>query len=219
MKKIRIVAVLLCAVMLFSFTGCKTISQSVKDTLAIVGTWTSAPIDMTEDLNTEVSANLPEEYKDYFVVDNFSFAIDLTFTEDGKYAMSANEASVKKTVDNMEACFTEGVTKMYNDMAAEYNISIEDLLSANNYEDLDALVADTMSDFDFSQLVSDISEPMNISGTYTLLNGVMYLASEEDPKVYNDIFTYVLDGDTLSLNVSEEYAAEYSFELPLNFTR
>ncbi len=201
MKNVNIIAVLLlCVAMLLTFAACGKDKQtvennpsasgsdlvitdepivSVTDAKMLEGTWLSAPINYTEEFNSQLKENLPAESVKYFLLDDFSYKLTFVFN-DGNYAMMPESDSVDKAVDGVRAQFYVSIGRMYIDAAEQQGAKVEDVVEAIGYKSLDELIEYTLTAFDFEQIKFDIIAPLNISGTYRVENGKLLLFSAED---------------------------------------
>ncbi len=201
MKKIKIAAALIvCVAMLLALAGCGG------DAAKFPGTWRTGPMDFTAAFNKGCEEALSEEDANYFHVDEFKFSFVFTF-EDGKYTLKPNADSLGTAIDGLKEQLKGGVEAMYIDLAQKNNLSIEDVLTANNYESLDALVQETLDEMDLSAIADELIKDATFSGIYTALLGKLILNGEDNEVIAT--FDYKFDGDKLVLSAEQDPDSEY----------
>ncbi|MBQ9993809.1 MAG: hypothetical protein IJP17_03780, partial [Clostridia bacterium] len=119
----RIITIALALVMALSmltvFAGCSLLEDP--DTQKFYGTW-STTVDMAHFFNDEVATD--EEMGEYLQISDLSVVYIYTFNEDGTYSTSVDEDALNATIEAAKAELTAGITRYFEDAAAEYDMTL-----------------------------------------------------------------------------------------------
>lgn len=203
---------LLCAILL-ACSGC----GGDKDKEALVGTWETT-LDLTDMMNDEMKAGLgnDDELMSYFTISDFSVTLTLTFQDDDSYTLSADEASMEKSVDHVLETFRNGFTQYLEDMIAqEYpDMTLDEFFEAAGMT-MDDFYDQIMGDaLDKEELMSSVDD-MESSGTFKAKDGILTLTDDEGP----GLEAYELSGDKLTLTGEGVDDGELMGLYPLVFTK
>ena len=218
MKKLtKIMALVLCLVMVFALCACgdsgekqDTEKKEVKktDTELFVGTW-ECKVDVSDQLN----ANLESVYEDaaaYIDFDEAYCVFTLTLKDDGTYVM--NIGMDKSSQKKFESALEKGLYAYLEEALAleqeEYGLTDEEYEAAyvETYgmtpaELCDEAVAESMAEFDVGNLFSD-----EVEGKWEAKDGKLFMTDDLDDEIS--------DGD---YDVYEELS-EDGFKLVKGFT-
>lgn len=169
------------------------------DAAALVGEW-SLTIEMADSLNAEWGSD--EEMAQYLHVDTFPVEMRYTFSKDGTYACSLDEAAFQASVDRVKAQLKEGLLAYGQDIIAQQGlegvVTVEDLFEVMGGS-LDDLIDEAFDEDAVSQLMEEAAS----EGNYEAKDGRLYLSdgveNRVDPLIYD---LYTLEGDTLTLTES-----------------
>ncbi|MGM9601245.1 MAG: hypothetical protein ACI3W5_06650 [Faecousia sp.] len=181
----KLIALLLCLVMVMGLmTACGGDSSSEK---GIVGTWTA-----TVKLSDMEGMEDTEGMEEYFDFDKMSITVNLKFAKDGTYALSFDQKSVDKLVDQMVA----GMEKLIEDMAKEMNMTTKDILDLYGASSVKEFVETSgmLDEFD------ELRETQTGEYTWDEATGVLTLDGDEtDAELKGNTLTMDLDGMELTL--------------------
>ncbi len=167
------------------------------DKEALLGKW-EAELDFTERMKGELEKAMGGGMMDYFQFSAFEIACILEFREDDTYTMAVDWDKMNKTMDTFKEDLTGGLVKYMEDLiAAEgLDMSVDALLAASG-SSIGELMDETFSDEMVKDMIREIAEAMEISGTFSAVDGKLNLNG-----VLSDyVVEYVLDGDTLTLKM------------------
>ena len=203
---------LLCAILLVC-SGC----GGNKDKEALIGEWETS-LDLTDMINDEMKAGAgnDEELMRYFTISDFSVALTLTFRDDDTYTLSADQASMEKSVDHVIETLRNGFSSYLEDMVAqEYpEMTMDEFFEAAGTT-MDEFFDETFGGaFDKENLMSS-TDDMESSGTFSAKNGILTLTDEEGP----GLEAYELDGDKLTLTGQGVEDSSLMGLYPLAFTK
>lgn len=190
MKKVislLLVAVMLCAVL----TGCGN-----KESQALVGTW-KADMDVTELMTSQIGADMAE----FVTLNDVVFTMVMTFTDDGEFEISLDEASVDIALQSVLQSVKDGTYAMLEAQIADMGLemSVEEVLAASG-TDLDTVFADLEAQMDLPGLAAQTIAEASGSGNFEAKDGKLHLSAglsyQPDPASYE---VYSLEGDVLTL--------------------
>lgn len=215
----RMIAVLLALVMVVSMVGC-----SSGDADKLVGTW-EADVNLSSTIS-EMLDSLGQDSAEYFDFSDFSVTMVITFNDDGTYAMTLDEASTQAAFDGLMEDVEAGMVKMLEAQIAEngLDMTVDELLEASGMN-LDDLMAEMKTSFADEDIISDMVDESTTEGNFEAKDGKLYLSDGKDFAVDEAIYdTYVLDGDTLTLqeHVGDDAAVSEALEdtmYPITFEK
>lgn len=182
--------------MLLVCAGCKSGGDADK----FVGDW-EAKVDMTDMLNDMLASDSDTaELADYIKIDSYVLTLNFSFSSDGKYSIKIDRDALQKTTDAMLATMKSGVLTyfddMLEDMAAEYEVTVDEFLEAyevaNLEEFLVAYGVDIDNMFDMNQLTSAF-DAVESSGTYKAKDGQLRLTNSADDTVDIELYEFISD--------------------------
>ncbi len=236
MKKLTLlVSLLLCLAMMFTFVSCgsdkgeETTGTDVTPTPKtaeelIIGEW-ECELDMGEYMATVMGGTTGGDY-----FEDLEFAINLImdFDNDGNVEMAIDEDALEGSVDDLKKGLKKGMKVMLEDMAEMYGSSIEEMIAAEGYTDLDKYLDDALADMDVKTLLEGF-DTSDMSGTYKIDGDKLYITQEDDEEEdKDDYMLFEVDEDTLELDMNEkdreeaendETVAIFVEFLPLKFER
>ncbi|MBQ5602565.1 MAG: hypothetical protein IIU77_07085 [Clostridia bacterium] len=163
------------------------------DAELILGTW-EAEIDYTEAMNSD--SGLDEEMADYIKVEDFKFTVRATMNKDGTYKFVVTEESAKKALDNFKKAMVSGYKDYFADMAAEYDMTVEDFLAEMEVSSVEEFV-----DLFFGEEMMEVfTAEFNSEGIYKIENGKFYTSYDgEDEIDESEYETYELSENEFKL--------------------
>lgn len=206
----KIIALSVCLILVLSLCAC-----GAKEDLT--GKWT-ATINMADSYNAELNAADPATAQ-YLALDRFDLTIIFEFKDDGTYLMTIDRAAAERAIEDvieqtrigMEAYFTdlliqEGVDMELDEALELLGVSMDDLVNELTATlDVDA----------FSEFTGE--------GCWKADDGKLYITESVDaPAVtIGEYNTYVLEGDTLTLDIGTETLDEETAKMmfPMVLTR
>ncbi|MBQ9994274.1 MAG: hypothetical protein IJP17_06140, partial [Clostridia bacterium] len=166
------------------------------DTQKFYGTW-SGELDVTDYMN-ESLAEGAGEMADYLKVNEFTFVYMITFNEDGTYSTAVDEEALTVTMDNLKADLVAGVSKFYEDTAAQYDVTLEEFLEAAEMttDDIVALVDESFPESMFTEMVEGfVSE-----GNFKVKEGKLFCSAGLEYNVDENVYeTYEISENQLVL--------------------
>ncbi len=177
------------------------------------GTWRTE-IDMADMINQKLAAGGMGEFVN---ISDFSITMVMDIKGDGTYAMTVDKDALNGSLEGVKEDMKNGVISYMENMIKEQglNMSVEDAMAAAN------ISLDDMIDQAFSEeAVGEMTANMNIEGQYKAEDGKFYTSGSVDEAPSDNYETYTLDGDTLTLDVSDvEVPSSLEQFLPMVFTR
>lgn len=183
----------------------------------LIGNWVSNNIDITDMFMSDISyvLELDDAGEILPYVDFGTVTTILTFrvTNDGKLYLDVDDQFLDATVDKVLAAFQAGFTKWVEDvcteLAADNNMTLDELLAYCGADSLDAFfemsngasIEDFLATYYPKDLFIAIIDCVHSSGTYAVEDGVVKLtiASETETVIYDgEADTITMDGDGLS---------------------
>ena len=186
MKKILsvVLALLIMVSAMFAFASCEEKpsddngekNDKKDDAELIVGTW-EAEIDFTKAMNEKMA--LDDEIAEYIKIKDFKFTLRATINEDGTYKFIATEESVNKAFDNLKKSMVSGFEAYFNDMAEEYEMSVNDFLDAMGVSSVEEFV-----DLSFDEEVGDeFVDELVSEGVYKIKDGKFYTSDDGEDEI------------------------------------
>ena len=187
MKK-RVFSVLVAVMlMLAMLTACGS-----KTDKAMLGKWVSE-VDFAEYFNEGLASE--PEVAEYLAVDSFVLEIELYLNEDGTYKMTADTTGNKANFDEVRAELAVGMEAYMTALAAEYDMSLEDVLTASETT-IEEMVEEAFTDDMYYEIIAE----MEGEGKFQAVDGKLFMSDglnyEIDKNVYE---TYTLNGNVLTI--------------------
>ena len=194
MKK-RVLSVFVAVMlMLTMLTACGS-----KPDKALLGKWVSE-VDFGGYLNEGLAAE--PEVAEYLAVDDFILEIELYLNEDGTYKMTADTDDNYASFENVKADLADGMAAYMTAMAAEYELTLEDVLAASETT-IEEMVDESFGDAMYYEIIGE----MESEGKFKAADGKLFMSDglnyEIDKNVYE---TYTLEGNVLTITGSSDDA-------------
>ena len=211
MKTVKyILAVLMCGVMLFSFSACTN-----RDSVELVGTW-EAEFDISEYLNAAIDEEMGD-YAQFFRTDKLTMVLTVIYSEDETYEMYVDADAFEEELKSLIPAYTEGYKRAYKYVAEQNDTTPEALLSetGKTYEEM-------ARDFVGALDPEAMAEALHMKGLYFARDGKIFRSNSFDEKVNRERWeTYGLTEEGI-LTVNEyvgDDADSNPFVYPMTFKR
>jgi tetratricopeptide (TPR) repeat protein len=186
-------------------------------TAKLVGNWVSDDIDVTDIFVTAFNSALNPDSADAIMADvdlgTVTMTLTIEVTDKGSFYLKVDGQSLDATVDKVLAAFQVGFTKwvedVYTELAADNNMTLDELLAYCEVDSLEALfemdnnvsIEDFLATYFPKDQFIAIIDSVSSNGTYTVEDGVVNLtiASETETVIYDgEADTITMDGEGLS---------------------
>ena len=186
-------------------------------TAKLVGNWVSDDIDVTDIFVTAFNSALNPDSADAIMADvdlgTVTMILTIEVTDKGSFYLKVDGQSLDATVDKVLAAFQVGFTKwvedVYTELAADNNMTLDELLAYCEVDSLEALfemdnnvsIEDFLATYFPKDQFIAIIDSVSSNGTYTVEDGVVKLtiASETETVIYDgEADTITMDGEGLS---------------------
>ena len=186
-------------------------------TAKLVGNWVSDDIDVTDIFVTAFNSALNPDSADAIMADvdlgTVTMTLTIEVTDKGSFYLKVDGQSLDATVDKVLAAFQVGFTKwvedVYTELAADNNMTLDELLAYCEVDSLEALfemdnnvsIEDFLATYFPKDQFIAIIDSVSSNGTYTVEDGVVKLtiASETETVIYDgEADTITMDGEGLS---------------------
>lgn len=205
----KIIALTLCLILVLSLCAC-----GAKEDLS--GTWKTT-LDMSAGYNAELEAVDPT-MAEYLKLDSFDVPLIMDLKADGTYTMTVDRAELEVVMDQVIEATTNGTLAYFEVILAQEGIDMEvteamELMGIS----LDDLVAELTAELDSEEFY----ESMGGEGKWKASDGKFYMTDSLDAVAgIGEYNTYVLEGDTLTLDIGTETLDEATAAMfPMVFTR
>lgn len=205
-KMKRVLSVLVASVlMLTMLTACGS-----KTDKALLGKWTSE-MDFGSYLNEGLATE--PEIAEYMAVDDFILEIELYLNEDGTYKMTADTTANMASYEAVKAELTAGMEAYLTATAAEYEMTLEDILAASE------TTIEEMMDESFSvDMYYDIIDEMESEGKFEAADGKLFMSDGLEYEIDKNVYeTYTLNGNTLTITGDSEGTTDGMY--PMEFKK
>ena len=180
--------------MLTMLTACGS-----KTDKALLGKWVSE-VDFGGYLNEGLASE--PEVAEYLAVDDFILEIELYLNEDGTYKMTADTDDNFASFENVKADLADGMAAYMTAMAAEYELTLEDVLAASETT-IEEMVDESFGEEMYYEIIAE----MESEGKFKAADGKLFMSDglnyEIDKNVYE---TYTLEGNVLTITGSSDGA-------------
>ena len=205
----KIIALSLCLILVLSLSAC------AKEDLT--GKWTTA-IDMAESYNAEMAAADPA-MAEYMSLDSFNIPLVLELKADGTYTMTVEKEGLEAALSEVVGKLSSGMEAYFADLLAQQGIEMDvnEALAVMGIS-MDDLMAELTAELDADALY----ESMGGEGNWKAEDGKFYMTEDlETAAGEGEYNTYVLEGDTLTLDVGTETVDEETAKVmfPMVLTR
>ena len=205
----KIIALTLCLILVLSLCAC-----GAKEDLS--GTWKTT-LDMSAGYNAELEAVDPT-MAEYLKLDSFDVPLVMDLKADGTYTMTVDRAELETVMDQVIEATTNGTLAYFEVILAQEGIEMDvnEALTLMGIS-LDDLVAELTAELDSEEFYAS----MGGEGKWKASDGKFYMTDSLDAVAgIGEYNTYVLEGDTLTLDVGTETLDEATAEMfPMIFTR
>lgn len=192
--------VLLVAMLVTLFAGCSLFGDN------IAGKWESE-IDITQFMVDAIKEGMGDEnvgLMEYFEFKDFKIKLLATFNEDGSYELSASKESLEGVVSSLIDQAVAGMKTMLM-KEAEAVGATEEAVNAI-LEQVKTQLSTELS----GETIDGMVEAFAAKGFYKMEDGKLYTADTVENLESTGYETYVLEGDTLTLNKGEGLEETYS---------
>ena len=205
----KIIALTLALVLVLSLCAC-----GAKEDLS--GTWKTT-LDMSASYNAELEATDPT-MAEYLKLDSFDVPLTMELKADGTYTMTVDRADLQTVLDQVIEATKGGILAYFEEILAQEGIDMEvsEAMALMGIS-LDDLVAELTTQFESEEFYAS----MGGAGNWKAAKGKFYMTDSLDiPAGIGEYNTYVLEGDTLTLDAGTETLDEASANMfPMIFTR
>ena len=205
----KIIALTLCLILVLSLCAC-----GAKEDLS--GTWKTT-MDMSAGYNAELVAVDPT-MAEYLKLDSFDVPLIMELKADGTYTMTVDRAELETVMDQVIEVTTNGTLAYFEDILAQEGIEMDvnEALTLMGIS-LDDLVAELTAELDSEEFYAS----MGGEGKWKASDGKFYMTDSLDAVAgVGEYNTYVLEGDTLTMDIGTETLDEATAQMfPMVFTR
>lgn len=205
----KIIALTLCLILVLSLCAC-----GAKEDLT--GTWKTT-LDMSASYNAELEATDPT-MAEYLKLDSFDVPLIMELKADGTYTMTVDRAELETVMDQVIEATKNGILAYFEVILAQEGIEMEvteamELMGIS----LDDLVAELTAELDSEEFYAS----MGGEGKWKASDGKFYMTDSLDAVAgVGEYNTYVLEGDTLTMDIGTETLDEATAQMfPMVFTR
>ncbi|MBR6683877.1 MAG: hypothetical protein IKL38_06000 [Firmicutes bacterium] len=187
MKK-RVLSVLVAAVLLLTMlTACGSKTDD-----ALLGKWV-CEMDFGSYLNEGLATD--PEVAQYMMVDDFILEIELYLNEDGTYKMTADTSANKASYEAVKVDLADGMEAYLTAAAAEYDMTLEDLLTASETT-IEEMLDDSFGDDMYYEIIGE----MDAEGKFEAADGKLFMSDGLNYDIDKNVYeTYTLNGNTLTI--------------------
>ncbi|MBQ7017078.1 MAG: hypothetical protein IJN10_09020 [Firmicutes bacterium] len=187
MKK-RVLSVLVAAVLLLTMlTACGSKTDD-----ALLGKWV-CEMDFGSYLNEGLATD--PEVAQYMMVDDFILEIELYLNEDGTYKMTADTSANKASYEAVKVELADGMEAYLTAAAAEYDMTLEDLLTASETT-IEEMLDDSFGDDMYYEIIGE----MDAEGKFEAADGKLFMSDGLNYDIDKNVYeTYTLNGNTLTI--------------------
>lgn len=187
MKK-RVLSVLVAAVLLLTMlTACGSKTDD-----ALLGKWV-CEMDFGSYLNEGLATD--PEVAQYMMVDDFILEIELYLNEDGTYKMTADTSANKASYEAVKVELADGMEAYLTAAAAEYDMTLEDLLTASETT-IEEMLDESFGDDMYYEIIGE----MDAEGKFEAADGKLFMSDGLNYDIDKNVYeTYTLNGNTLTI--------------------
>ena len=202
----RVLSVLVASVlMLTMLTACGS-----KPDKALLGKWTSE-MDFGSYLNEGLATE--PEIAEYMAVDDFILEIELYLNEDGTYKMTADTTANMASYEAVKAELTAGMEAYLTATAAEYEMTLEDILAAS-----ETTIEEMMEESFSVDMYYGIIDEMESEGKFEAADGKLFMSDGLEYEIDKNVYeTYTLNGNTLTITGDSEGTTDGMY--PMEFKK
>ena len=205
----KIIALTLCLILVLSLCAC-----GGKEDLS--GTWKTT-LDMSAGYNAELVAVDPT-MAEYLKLDSFDVPLVMDLKADGTYTMTVDRDDLDAVMAQVVEVTKNGILAYFEDILAQEGIEMDvnEALTLMGIS-LDDLVAEMTAQLESEEFYAS----MGGEGKWKASDGKFYMTDSLDAVAgVGEYNTYVLEGDTLTLDIGTETLDEATAQMfPMIFTR
>lgn len=205
----KIIALTLALVLVLSLCAC-----GAKEDLS--GTWKTT-LDMSASYNAELEATDPT-MAEYLKLDSFDVPLTMELKADGTYTMNVDREDLQGVLDQVIEATKSGILAYFEEILAQQGIEMDvtEAMALMGIS-LDELVDELTAQFESEEFYAS----MGGEGNWKASKGKFYMTDSLDAVAgVGEYNTYVLEGDTLTLDAGTETLDEASVNMfPMIFTR
>ena len=210
---------LICMILVFSL--CLLTLSGCGAKKKLLGTW-ECNIDMADQVaqllaDEGLGGDLP--------VDDFTVTLQLTFTEDDRFTLTADLQKLTESFAALSKSMGEALLDTLQQQLTEAGLSVDldDLLGLSSFSSAD-LTEKLRQSFEEAQFPKKLTEAIALDGFYKVNGDKLLLTSDPEAKLDNIYFPYKLENNTLTINahVGESiFPGDHPILIsaPLTFTR
>lgn len=205
MKK-RILSVLVASVLLLTMlTACGS-----KTDKALLGKWV-CEMDFGSYLNEGLASE--PEVAQYMMIDDFILEVELYLNQDGTYRMTADTTANKASYEEVKSELADGMEAYMSAIAAEYEITLEDLLAASETS-IEEMIEESFGDAMYYEIIGE----MESEGKFEAADGKLFMSDGLNYDIDKNVYeTYTLNGNTLTITGDSEGSNDGMY--PMEFKR
>ena len=183
-------AALLLISVLIGMTGCSNEAD------ALVGSW-EGEVNYAQYFNEGIVVAAGEELAQYWMVEDFSLTLVMTFRADGTYSMTVDQIKLEDTIANLKTKLTKGLTDYMRDLieASGSEMTVDEFMSTLDIS-VDELIDQTLGDQMINAMVADCT----FEGNYEVKDGKLYTSAGLDFSIDKNVYeVYEITQNTLTL--------------------
>ena len=183
-------AALLLISVLIGMTGCSNEAD------ALVGSW-EGEVNYARYFNEGIVVAAGEELAQYWMVEDFSLTLVMTFRADGTYSMTVDQIKLEDTIANLKTKLTKGLTDYMRDLieASGSEMTVDEFMSTLDIS-VDELIDQTLGDQMINAMVADCT----FEGNYEVKDGKLYTSAGLDFSIDKNVYeVYEITQNTLTL--------------------
>ena len=183
-------AALLLISVLIGMTGCSNEAD------ALVGSW-EGEVNYARYFNEGIVVAAGEELAQYWMVEDFSLTLVMTFRADGTYSMTVDQIKLEDTIANLKTKLTKGLTDYMRDLieASGSEMTVDEFMSTLDIS-VDELIGQTLGDQMINAMVADCT----FEGNYEVKEGKLYTSAGLDFSIDKNVYeVYEITQNTLTL--------------------
>lgn len=183
-------AALLLISVLIGMTGCSNEAD------ALVGSW-EGEVNYARYFNEGIVVAAGEELAQYWMVEDFSLTLVMTFRADGTYSMTVDQIKLEDTIANLKTKLTKGLTDYMRDLieASGSEMTVDEFMATLDIS-VDELIDQTLGDQMINAMVADCT----FEGNYEVKEGKLYTSAGLDFSIDKNVYeVYEITQNTLTL--------------------
>ena len=176
---------------------------------AMLGKWV-CEVDFGSYLNEGLASE--PEVAQYMMVDDFILEVEMYLNEDGTYKMTADTTANKASFEEVQSELAAGMEAYMSAVAAEYEITLEDLLTASETT-IEEMIEEAFGDTMYYEIIAE----MEAEGKFEAADGKLYMSEGLNYDIDKNVYeTYTLNGNTLTITGDSEGSNDESYPMVFN---